>query len=129
MQVAWAITGDVRATLPASILSPFDPNSGARLALGDDAQATPAAKTQISCFPNPVGERLTLQANVAAGESWTVAIYNQVGQMVWHPTQYQSSQNQVTLDLNNEGLAPGIYTVRVQDGNKQQHALKFIKNR
>ena len=109
-------------------LAPFVISGGARIG-SDEPVAAAAQKLEFTAYPNPAGETLTLQANTTAGQAWTVAIYNQVGQMVGQPKQYDTVQNQISLNLNQSGITPGVYIVRVKDGNNQLHTVKFIKSR
>ncbi len=69
-------------------------------------------------YPNPAKTQFTL--NVGAE---TIELYNITGQLV---KTFSNTQPYQILDIN--GLAQGLYLVKVTDVNKSQSILKMIKN-
>jgi hypothetical protein len=82
------------------------------------ATTTSAAAKAVDLFPNPVINRLTLQAN---GKSITgsVTVINSLGRTVLATTAPAG-----TVDVS--ALAPGVYTVSWQEG-EQRVAKRFVK--
>jgi hypothetical protein len=82
------------------------------------ATTTSAAAKATDLFPNPVTNRLTLQAN-GKQVTGTVTVSNSLGQNV-----LTNAATAGTLDVS--ALAPGVYTVSWQEG-AQRVAKRFIK--
>ncbi|WP_162550232.1 T9SS type A sorting domain-containing protein [Hymenobacter nivis] len=72
----------------------------------------------LAAFPNPAGRAFTLSLPAVAGaRSAALALYNGLGQQVLTRTiALAPAGTQALLDVN--GLAPGLYTVRVQAGSQ-----------
>ncbi|RZJ56672.1 MAG: T9SS type A sorting domain-containing protein, partial [Hymenobacter sp.] len=72
------------------------------------AAAAPAATPEVSVFPNPATDQLTVQLGGAAGPM-QVTILNMLGQAV---AEQRGTGSRLTLGLT--GVAPGVYVLRMQ---------------
>jgi hypothetical protein len=115
---------DRRYLFPNSIMMMGQACAAAAILRVAQATATPLATTHTTAakaadlFPNPVTNRLTLQANrkVATGK---ITVVNALGQTVL-------TVNAPTATLDISTLAPGVYTVSwLEDG--QRIAKRFVK--
>jgi hypothetical protein len=82
------------------------------------ASASAAKAAGFEVLPNPVANRLTLQANHSL-TGGNVTVYNTLGQVVL-TTRASAS----VLDVSS--LAPGVYTVSWLDGD-QRLTKRFVK--
>jgi hypothetical protein len=80
--------------------------------------ATAAKAAGLEVLPNPVANRLTLQATRSLGGG-NVTVFNALGQVVLTSKTYAP-----VLDVSS--LAPGIYTVSWLNG-KQRLTKRFVK--
>lgn len=71
----------------------------------------PSSTFDVSLFPNPTNS--TLNVNWSGTSQLNVSIYNSIGQEILRVS--IDSQNN-TIDLHH--LMPGVYHVKIQDGNK-----------
>lgn len=83
---------------------------------GREAISRPA----IQCYPNPVQQTLYLK-NLSPAQTAELRLYNQMGQLV---SQRRRKGGNAHLSL--EGLKPGLYILRIKDGQKliQRKVLK-----
>jgi len=77
---------------------------------------------EITMFPNPTSNTLKVTLNIP-GSNITYSIYNNLGQMV----QSGKLDARYVNTLNTDGLAAGMYLLRVQTGNTKEFTGKFIK--
>ena len=82
---------------------------------------------QIQCFPNPVGEHLTLEFNLSESTSMKVNVYNSYGQLVPSASQLlHLPEGNRAINLDVAELPSGFYeAVLVTDGGSR--AIKFVK--
>jgi len=72
-------------------------------------------------YPNPSNGKFDLLFKGAAGQAYSIEIFNLQGQKLYESTGFQSK-----FDLSNQ--APGVYIMRVQQNSKTQN-LKFVIER
>ncbi|GAB4131723.1 MAG: hypothetical protein Fur0041_02440 [Bacteroidia bacterium] len=74
---------------------------------------------QGNLYPNPFNDQITLSLFLPQEEEIIIHVFNAQGQEVITPVKYTSAKgsNNYTLQLSPD-LAPGMYLVRVQAGNK-----------
>lgn len=79
----------------------------------------------ISLYPNPTSENISLNLQGEANQSLSVNVFNTNGQLVLNQLEtLQNGNNKVAL--NTVDLAPGIYLIKLNSGNKQQ-TIKMVK--
>ena len=79
----------------------------------------PSASHTIQLFPNPANDKLTIQS---PQEITQIKLINSLGQIVYQSPAIQSFSQQ----LNTSNLAPGYYTVEIQQGPEQAR-IKMVK--
>ncbi len=80
--------------------------------------------SNLSVYPNPANTDLNIKFN-ATEERSTISVYSLVGQAIIS-TSVSNSTGEVTHTLSVDGLAKGLYIIRVQNGD-QTLTQKFIK--
>ncbi len=78
------------------------------------------AKTQVSVFPNPVRDVLTVELQEALSNTTTLRVYNGLGQVV---QQQQLGAGEKRIEMSVYLLASGIYTLQLEDGS----VVRFVK--
>jgi unsaturated rhamnogalacturonyl hydrolase len=91
---------------------------------GHDA---PGDGMNVSLFPNPAGEFLTISCNTENPGEWEVLILNATGEVVAKFEQFSIQGASVTL-MDLQGLPDGMYLAFIKAG-LQSLSLKFIKSR
>ncbi len=79
---------------------------------------------EVTAYPNPVKDKLTLGVNGDAHQSLKVQIVNQIGQVVF------SGMNETfneAYEINTAPFSTGLYFVTVENGNAVTR-LKFVKD-
>jgi hypothetical protein len=76
---------------------------------------------QLTLYPNPASNHLTLQFDVVATRS--VEIYNLLGEKL-----YSSKVNTTNLNIDIQPLKTGVYFIKTTDENNNTSTNKFIKN-
>ena len=79
--------------------------------------------TNLSCYPNPVRDVLTIEINDFSSDNGLIQIYSENGQLVWE----QNTQLQDKINLNVDFLSSGIYFVKIISGKKEIRSEKFVK--
>ena len=82
--------------------------------------------SKVIVFPNPLTGNIlnvNLDNDVAQG-NYNIEIFNINGQVVYS-NNMEINNSKLTIDLNNENLSKGFYTIRLQKNNLQIQA-KFI---
>lgn len=79
----------------------------------------------LSLVPNPVGERATIQYELASAGPVRVTVYNMSGRQVAVIDQANRPAGPQQLNWNTAGLAQGLYVVRLQTSEGEQ-SLKAI---
>lgn len=69
----------------------------------------------LEVYPNPTTGEVNIQIDVLESNA-TLAIFDQLGRMVWSQEMEEGQQN-LQLDLNNFNLEQGIYLVRLNTAN------------
>ncbi len=93
------------------------------LAFGKDATAvheTGKGAEQVSIYPNPASTQLNI--NMPGATKRTITVYDVYGRKL---TTTETSANTATIDV--AALAPGLYYLTVQEGDKQT-TLSWIKS-
>jgi hypothetical protein len=84
---------------------------------------TAATEMQISLYPNPAGDHLTLSILSAAGEEMQISIFDLLGnERLVYPM--ATAPAEVTLDLS--VLTSGSYLISVR-ANGTQRMIHFVK--
>ena len=78
--------------------------------------------SQLSIFPNPANNKLTIQCPVTGAAKATLSLYNSMGRPV---REYTITNGSSTIDISN--LPPGIYLVKLLV-NDEIYSNKFIKS-
>jgi len=78
----------------------------------------------FSLYPNPAGEVVNIQTNLALGTQVDVEIYNLLGQQVYAKQQELKS---ATLQVDVNTLNSGVYMVKLTDEAGSQYSHKLIK--
>ncbi len=87
---------------------------------------TTKARTRISVYPNPASDEVTVSYNSAKGGEYSVKLTDVYGRVVMTQKQTASAgDNTTTLQLN--GIAHGIYTASVSDGNDVYNTKVVVK--
>ncbi|HYG51093.1 MAG TPA: T9SS type A sorting domain-containing protein, partial [Flavobacteriales bacterium] len=72
----------------------------------------------INIYPNPTSGLLTITFNALLGDDCDLIIHNGVGQIVFSkPVRFVSGMH--SFEVNVAGLAKGVYTLTIADGNKK----------
>jgi hypothetical protein len=85
-------------------------------------KVTTDKSSQIKVFPNPVGEGETVTVT-SVSEKAAIDVYNSVGQLV---KKAGSTSQNGTMTFSTDGLAQGIYLVKISDGTAQK-VVKLIR--
>lgn len=80
--------------------------------------------TNLSIYPNPVADRLTVLINGYAPKDITLKITDITGRLISEET---SELNNNNITINTSSLSAGIYLLEILQGNRIQ-TTKFIKN-
>jgi len=87
----------------------------------DQQQADSKLKTQnsklLTVQPNPTTDRIWLDLTDFAGESVTVSIYGELGQLVWENRIPAVEDLKLSVSLREAGAKAGIYTVSVRSAS------------
>ncbi len=71
----------------------------------------------VNIYPNPAPNgQFNIRLGELNNEEITMTITNILGEVIYN-AQYTASSNQ-TLNINTEGIAKGVYTITINDGNK-----------
>ena len=114
----------------ASINGDSSINKFARLLCPDFDAATGCASSvrenylqalNLSVYPNPVSDKITVEINDAIAQDLTLNIFNTLGQQVYSTKIHEQKQ-----DLNLNFLQPGVYYVKIND-SRAQRIIKLIK--
>lgn len=128
--VAWTLpTGVTELPIPGSRLANFA-SGGVREGVEEAAatQATPAGDLKLTLYPNPAKESVWISASEFAGNAWEIALLTQVGSEIKRFTpSFSDGERQTELRLDELNLTPGIYILRVRDGQGRMHNLRFVK--
>ena len=82
----------------------------------------------LTAFPNPTSGDLTVDYETSLSGSVEVRIFNMIGACVFDETvsHNASGQYRMQLPLEQQELAPGLYTLRMMiDGEK--HEMRIVK--
>ena len=94
-----------------------------RITMTTVGMSTYEPTTNLSCYPNPVRDVLTVEMNGFSEQNGLIQIYSENGQLVWE----QNTQLQDKINLNVDFLSSGIYFVKIISGKKEIRSEKFIK--
>ncbi len=95
-----------------SIFASISASTGNRLA------AEVSENSDLTLYPNPAKDFLTIRMNKTIGTEALVEIYNYTGQLIARNTVYFADEGSVqTVDIS--GLSAGTYMLRLQSGNEQ----------
>jgi len=81
----------------------------------------------ISLYPNPASDYLNISLNSLDNASYSIKIYNRLGQQLISRKVEFLKGNQ-TRQINVSQLPGGLYLMVVQHGNNRPFKLQFIKN-
>ena len=79
---------------------------------------------EVTAYPNPVKDRLTLAINGNALQSLNVQVVNQIGQIIYSRTGETFKE---LYEINTAQLSSGLYFITVENGNAINR-LKFVKD-
>lgn len=85
-----------------------------------------ATKNSFGLYPNPAFDIVNIDVTAFKGQTVTINIFNQVGQIVKTQVVQKATEQQVAITL--QGIADGFYTVLLQS-NKEVKSNKFVVSR
>ncbi|MEQ1745166.1 MAG: M36 family metallopeptidase [Saprospiraceae bacterium] len=68
----------------------------------------------VTLQPNPTTDRVWVDLNDFTGEALTVAVFDEVGRVVWEQRLTPADERRFVLSLREAGAAAGVYTVSVR---------------
>lgn len=74
-------------------------------------------------YPNPAQEQVTIKWEQALEASWTIEVYNALGQLLW---QQEVAPGQVQEQLSLKGFPSGFLFIQLK-GEEEQQTLRLIK--
>ena len=80
----------------------------------------------VKVYPNPVSSNSTIEVALDQSTYLELSIYNQVGQLIQTIYNGQMEKGEHTFHFTTEELPVGLYTLRVQNGDKSE-VIKIIK--
>jgi len=97
--------------------------TGYLLPITDNRVNPERGRDMVSVFPNPVTNRFTVKGKREFQKPLRVQVYSLTGRMM---KEVFSFRNEFTVDI--ESLLPGVYLVKVFNGNEQEmHVEKLVK--
>ena len=78
-----------------------------------EEDAADVLKNTVKLFPNPATDKTTLEAVLAAG-TYTVSVIDMNGRLVKNQQVQVTAQGSVQLEVNLQGIQPGLYTVGIE---------------
>ncbi len=97
--------------------------TGYLLPITDNRVNPERGRDMVSVFPNPVTHRFTVKGKREFQKPLRVQVYSLTGRMM---KEVYSFRNEFTVDI--ESLLPGVYLVKVFNGNEQEmHVEKLVK--
>ena len=95
------------------VLPRTDPNCGRRL---EKIQANSMIKNEISIYPNPVSNQLTIKLPSVYNENLIqVELYNSIGQLV-----LSKSYTETTIEFSVSSFPKGLYILKIQNGEEMK---------
>ena len=94
------------------------------LEVGEDITLT----HNVKVYPNPVQSNSTIEVELTQNINLELTIYNQMGQIVETIYNGQMEKGNHTFQMTTEKLPIGLYTLRVQSGDKSE-VIKIIKTK
>jgi hypothetical protein len=88
--------------------------SGIICSIGINESAA-ANLAEVSIYPNPAKDNLIVSLDVKEASAVTINVYNAIGQLV-QTSKTPSAFGKTDLNLNVEGLTPGVYMVNIKAG-------------
>jgi hypothetical protein len=79
---------------------------------------------QVTVFPNPAHDAMTIKAEGLKGNSVTLSCYNSVGRMVLHRSE-NLNNGSLNTTLNLAGIPVGVYELKIQ-GEAGESIVKKI---
>lgn len=84
-----------------------------------------ASNESFRIYPNPADQQLTLEYTLAATDEVRISLHDALGREVRLLSDARQQGGQYRLPIQREGLAPGIYVVRVQLADRV-NALRVV---
>jgi pectin methylesterase-like acyl-CoA thioesterase len=81
---------------------------------------------ELTLYPNPVANEITLSGSLIESENATISIYSQLGRFIQNKNLGVIEKGNFKVTLSVSHIQPGIYTLKVQLGSKIK-TLQFIK--
>jgi hypothetical protein len=126
VSVGWQLpNGTLERPMPGNRIAPVDlsevtasrTSASHALAGSSETLADELVEEEISVYPNPTVDKVTIAAPAEPGATVTVTIMDGVGKTVFEEELLASGQEVRTeLDLEQIGLKAGLYLVRVESG-------------
>ena len=89
--------------------------------------AQAAAVLKMALVPNPASGATTVAYELPSGTTATIAVQNLLGQTVRQLAPTRQAAGAQTQVLALQGLAPGVYLVRLQAGELTQTARLLVE--
>jgi hypothetical protein len=126
--LSWKTPAGITEIIPAANMIPYSA-TGARMGAEEEAVTADVTAPSFSLFPNPANSQVTIRASRPAGTTWHLELISQVGQKVLAIEDIDASATaEASLDLTRYNLIPGLYLVRLRDGEGRLTTHKFVKS-
>jgi hypothetical protein len=87
-----------------------------------------ATVSNITVYPNPASEQVTIEFNAMTSASIQICILNLLGQTVMNQQEYAAKgERSIRIDLQSLDLPPGIYGLCIENGSARK-VVKLIIN-
>jgi PKD repeat protein len=82
----------------------------------------------LSVYPNPADEQIQLNVNGFEGGHAQISLWNTMGQEVLNLYSGEVNAGDSILDFDVSGVKPGVYFIRLIDGDGQTSVIRFVKS-
>ncbi len=83
-----------------------------------DVEETVVNSQKIETWPNPASNRLTISFDSPSNDNYTIIVYDIFGREMLTVEQYANGMERQTLDLYVASLPDGVYSLRINPGDK-----------
>ena len=101
-----------------------DPDGNYVLVLKDEPQPLPVEDYELSAFPNPFKETVTITYRLSEPTTITLQFYNSQGQLIQSFENREKQAGSHKLEWNGKGVPAGVYYCRLHGSTKQGKEIK-----
>ena len=80
---------------------------------------------QLKCYPNPAGDKLTIEYRINRPVELKISIVDQAGKVFKSVSEKTLSKGDYNLELDVSGLSTGVWFIEVESSERE--VIKFIK--